>query len=93
MTPGTPIRDDERKTDQRRGDSARSLFAAAKLTVDETDAVCWRVCDGAQASAPWFLFWPATGFYRRDKDDKNVEAGYGAGKLVAAIRAAGGGAN
>lgn len=65
-----------------RAAAARSLFTKAELVVDEKDAACWLVSRGGDG-APLWLFWPATGAFRTERGEI---AGYGASKLVAAIK-------
>ena len=82
--PGTP----ERKDDEHdhKADAARGLFKRAELVVDESDAACWKVSGGGQPSAQPYLFWPATGTFRRPDGTR----GYGPAVLISEIRKAGG---
>ena len=83
--PGTPEnRDREQRLLDARAKAARNLLTAAALTVNEDDPLCWRVRDGDQASAPWYLFWPATGHFRRE----DGPGGYSVSALIGAIRKA-----
>jgi hypothetical protein len=84
--PGTP---EQRDDDGRRhkAAAARGLFVRAELTVNEDDPDCWQVRDGVQPSAQWYLFWPATGTFRRP----DGATSYGPSTLVAEIRKASGG--
>jgi hypothetical protein len=84
--PGTPERRDDDVKDVAKAFAARSIFAAAGFAIVDDEPLCWKVRGGDAPSAPWFLFWPANGFWRAEADDGKPR-GYGASALVATIKA------
>ena len=74
-----------------RAKAARYFFAKAGLTVEPVDDHQWRVSTGlgellhgeASSPRPVFLFWPATGFWRRPD---GTAGGGGPRALIKAIR-------